>query len=759
MSEEAFSQKPLVCTVTINSSEEKDVFETYLGEDFNFVELTEYGTEEEGKRDWFLGACKQGIECDILVVSGHFGGSFFGTSGYRLGLPELQRRSCQKACDGILKKPREVFLFGCNTTAGKSQDHRTPEEYTRVLMEDGFSRRQAEQISAFRYSPIGQETKERMRQVFPHSRIYGFHSQAPRGKSIAPRLKSYFESIADYKVHLEQFPTAEENGFWSSAMSGQWIRSVDGDGGIENPVCVLEEDIPIYKKLYWVEEVLSDRERSLSYIPVIDVYLRDLERRFGGWEGLPGEELSLLERIQYNDRGRGIVEELLERPIRGVVLAQVQVLNFGQRVGWYDEEAYSERLKGLIGDIFKENLDREQKDFICSLEVELGLSLEDLPDERWNEHTITAIGCVKPKDVRVHLALVELLKDTEESVHWLAAEVLGEIKSDDSQVLLALTEALKDTEATVRWWAAEALGEIKSDDSQVLLALTEALKDTDRSVRKRAARALGEIKSDDPQVLLALTEALNDTNAGVRRRAAEALGEIKSDDSQVLLALTEALKDTEESVRRRAAEALGEIKSDDPKVLLALTEALKDTEAMVRRMAANALGEIKSDDSQVLLALIEALKDTDATVRWLAAVALGKIKSDDSKVLLALTEALKDTEESVRRRAAEALGEIKSDDPQVLLALTEALNDTEAGVREMVAWTLGEIKSDDPQVLLALTEALKDTDKSVRRWAAEALGEIKSDDPKVLLALTEALTDTVASVREAVRQALVNIQH
>ena len=31
MSEEAFSQKPMVCTVTINSSEEKDVFESYLG--------------------------------------------------------------------------------------------------------------------------------------------------------------------------------------------------------------------------------------------------------------------------------------------------------------------------------------------------------------------------------------------------------------------------------------------------------------------------------------------------------------------------------------------------------------------------------------------------------------------------------------------------------------------------------------------------------------------------------------------------------
>ena len=430
VSKSVFKQKPTVCSVTINSSEEKEVFKFYLGEEFNFVELTEYGTKK-GADDWFIGACNKGVECDILVVSGHFGGSFFVTeTNYRLALTELSRRSCQRVCDGILKKPREVFLFGCNTTAGKSQDHRTPQEYTEVLINDGFSRRQAEQISAFRYSPIGQKTKDRMRQVFPYSRIYGFHSQAPSGKNIVPRLESYFESVGSYKAHLEKFPTREENEFWSSAMKGQWIRSVDGDGGLENPVCVLEEDLPIYKKLSWVEEVLSDREKSLAYIPVIDVYLRDLERKFGGdWEGFPSEELSLMERIQFNDQARERVDELLGSPIEGVISAQVQVLNFGQRVGWYDEEAYGGRLKGLTGGVFKENLDWEQKDFICSLGVELDLRIEDLPEESWNEYTVSAIGCVKPRDSRVHLALVELLKDkaSEGQVRRDAARALGEI--------------------------------------------------------------------------------------------------------------------------------------------------------------------------------------------------------------------------------------------------------------------------------------------------------------------------------------------
>ena len=276
--EESVNQKPTVCTVTINSTEEKEVFQSYLGADFNFVELTEFASNGG---DWFMEACKSGVECDILVISGHFGGSFFGESDYRLSLSELQSRSCQEACSGLLKKPKEVFLFGCNTTAGKTRDHRTPEEYTEVLIADGFSRSQAERVSAFRYSPLGEQTQDRMKQVFSNSRIYGFHSLAPSGKNIKPRLESYFKSIKDYAVHLSQFPTLKENKRWSSAMKGQWIRSVDGSKEIENPICVLEEDKPVYKKLLWIDEVLSDEEKSLAYIPVIDIFLRDLKRRFG----------------------------------------------------------------------------------------------------------------------------------------------------------------------------------------------------------------------------------------------------------------------------------------------------------------------------------------------------------------------------------------------------------------------------------------------------------------------------------------------
>ena len=114
------ASRPTVCTVTINSSDERELFRSHLEKDFDFVELTDFA-KLESKGDWFLHSCKQGIRCDVLVISGHFGGSFFGSSRLRLSLEQLERRSCRSSCDGILRHPKEVFLFGCNTTAGKER--------------------------------------------------------------------------------------------------------------------------------------------------------------------------------------------------------------------------------------------------------------------------------------------------------------------------------------------------------------------------------------------------------------------------------------------------------------------------------------------------------------------------------------------------------------------------------------------------------------------------------------------------------------
>src|SRR5438445_13856915 len=65
---DAHADKSTVCTITVNSPEEKELFRRTLPDDkYEFVELV-----ERGRPDWLASACRQGVRCDVLVISGHF---------------------------------------------------------------------------------------------------------------------------------------------------------------------------------------------------------------------------------------------------------------------------------------------------------------------------------------------------------------------------------------------------------------------------------------------------------------------------------------------------------------------------------------------------------------------------------------------------------------------------------------------------------------------------------------------------------------
>ena len=363
-------QKPTLCSMTLNSSDEQRIFNEYLGKDFNSVELV-----EEGNSKWFQKACESGIKCDILLISGHFGGSFFGSSGEWLPSEVLENASCRTSCSGLLKHPREVFLFGCNTTAGKEPDSRTPEQYADILYNEHrdvyTSRAMAEMHAAFRYSPLGSQTQDRMKRVFQNARIYGFHSTAPSGPNIRPRLHRYFRSIPDknYLSHLNQFPMDEENTLWSKAMRGQYIRSVNGSPDLENPACILGSNEPIYKKLSWIDRVFKNKDEILAYAPNINEYLSSLEKRFGeNTDHWPKEEVSYIERLQFNKEAKGIVGKFLSQPIQGILSVQFKLLGLGKKVGWYNRKEEKKIQLDLLNMTLSKNLEREEKDLICFTE-------------------------------------------------------------------------------------------------------------------------------------------------------------------------------------------------------------------------------------------------------------------------------------------------------------------------------------------------------------------------------------------------------
>ncbi len=244
------SAQKTVCSITINSDDEiKEFKKTLSPKLWNFIELTELD-QEDGMKDHFLAAaCKKKISCDILLISGHFGGSFFGKSGKTLSLDDLENLSCDKDCSGILQNPKEVFLFGCNTLATKEKDHRTPEEYRSVLLHDGFTLAQANEVVAYRYSEYGSSTQSRMMNIFNQTtRIYGFSSVAPLGTRVKSSLQNYLKESKRLYSDFDEMNRklqASKNQMLIKELSSFSITQVTGanvstEKKVEKPYCYLQ---------------------------------------------------------------------------------------------------------------------------------------------------------------------------------------------------------------------------------------------------------------------------------------------------------------------------------------------------------------------------------------------------------------------------------------------------------------------------------------------------------------------------------------
>ena len=214
------SAKYQVCSITINSSDEIEIFKEFLpAKDFDFVELLPQAVNEKQDHSshWFDEACEKDYRCDILVISGHFGGTFFGKSGYSLPTELMEEKSCQSQCRGILSGVKEIFLFGCNTLADKKKDNRSYTQYLQVLLEDGMSRETAERVVAARYSPLETPFYARMNFIFSGSHtVYGFDQLSPLGEYMRQPLKNYFHSI-----------NKSFGGYANYLKTGQYKRAVN----------------------------------------------------------------------------------------------------------------------------------------------------------------------------------------------------------------------------------------------------------------------------------------------------------------------------------------------------------------------------------------------------------------------------------------------------------------------------------------------------------------------------------------------------
>ena len=238
----AVHAKRTVCTITVNSTNEREAFRRHLPEkDFEFVELV-----ERGRRDWLATACKQQVKCDVLVISGHFNGNdFFSdqlTVAEHLPVAEMERASCSDSCPGLFSQLKEVYMFGCDSLNGE-RIQGVAAEVARTLVTGGQSRAEAERIAQSLAEAHSESNRDVMRRVFVNTpAVYGFSSVAPVGAVAGPILSRYLQTaspgdigtgrpnpklLAHFSAHAMSMTTGLRDNEARSTQRAQVCRFVD----------------------------------------------------------------------------------------------------------------------------------------------------------------------------------------------------------------------------------------------------------------------------------------------------------------------------------------------------------------------------------------------------------------------------------------------------------------------------------------------------------------------------------------------------
>jgi len=283
---DASADKKTVCTITVNSPDEKDIFRRYLPQDeFQFVELV-----ERGRPDWLASACRAGVRCDVLLISGHFdGGTEFYTDRLDarefLPVDEMERVACSDSCPGLFSKLKEVYLFGCKTLNAEAMRSASA-EIGRSLVRAGNSPADAERLSRVLSERHGESNRDRMRHIFKDVPvIYGFSSKAPLGRTAGPILERYFQSGAATEVGSGRASAKLLGLFAASSMTATaGMTDADPRAGFRGDACHFSDDrLSSAQKLGFVHELLGrDMAEVRMFLDQLEKYsasLDDAERQ------------------------------------------------------------------------------------------------------------------------------------------------------------------------------------------------------------------------------------------------------------------------------------------------------------------------------------------------------------------------------------------------------------------------------------------------------------------------------------------------
>ncbi|HTS21345.1 MAG TPA: hypothetical protein VMN79_05980 [Casimicrobiaceae bacterium] len=474
MAQEARADPKTVCTITVNSSDEREAFRRSLPADkYRFVELV-----ERGRPDWLASACRQRIRCDVLVISGHYDGrdEFYsdrpGATAF-LPVEEMERASCTPSCSGLFSQLKEVYLFGCNTLNPDALK-RLSGEVPRSLVREGRSPAEAARLTRSLASLHGGSSRDRMRLIFDHVPvIYGFSAKAPVGPVAGSMLGSYFRAGGAADVASGRLSSRLLEHFASSSMAvASGLAATEPLAALRDDVCRFSDDaLAPEQKLAFIHSLL---DRDMAEVrPFLDRIERYASALPGAGEATPAVSQELVE-IAHDESARSRFLAFARDADQPSVRARMIAL--AQRLGWLSPEEERAQLTTLLRERLEGNVSPADVELACGLDDDHALDAE-LPALAAASPPVRSVGqaamlaCLNSADARRQVlpAVVSPRDDDFE----IAQVLLRHRPLDDAGEARTITAAIADAgDARVQVRALSALAGQHLSDPRSLEELT-----------------------------------------------------------------------------------------------------------------------------------------------------------------------------------------------------------------------------------------------------------------------------------------------
>jgi hypothetical protein len=415
---DANADKKIVCSITVNSADEKEAFRRSLASDkYRFVELV-----ERGRSDWLESACRQGTRCDVLVISGHYdGGNEFFSEQLEarefLPVAEMERVSCSDSCPGLFSQLKEVYLFGCNTLNPEALRSASA-EVGRSLVRSGYSRADAERLSRALSARHGESSRDRMRLIFKDVPvIYGFSSVAPLGPTAASLLDRYFQSAGIREVGSGRASAKLLNQFSGhSLVVASGLSDSDPRTAYRQDVCHFSDDrLSPEQKLGFVHQLLGGEMAEVRmFLDRIEKYsasLSEADRQ------VPAVSRAL-EKIARDDASRARYVAFARDADQPAVRARM--LELAVLLGWLSPaEKRAEIMRMISNQIARDAVTPAEVDLVCVLNKDHGLDqeldrLQLSPAQASKVSNAAVLACLGNEDARAQVLLALTSPNDEE---------------------------------------------------------------------------------------------------------------------------------------------------------------------------------------------------------------------------------------------------------------------------------------------------------------------------------------------------------